>query len=70
MNIKISRILILLSTLLLTVGGTLCAQQFSKAEETQTIALSAEHYTITRDIERNVLCINLDAASLQTEVSP
>ena len=61
MNIKISRLLILLSTLLL-VGGTLCAQQYSKAEETQTIALSAEHCTITRDIERNVLCINLDAA--------
>ncbi len=62
MNIKISRLLIVLSTLLFAVGGTLCAQQFSKTDETQTIALSAEHCTITRDIERNVLCINLDAA--------
>ena len=61
MNIKISRLLILLSTLLL-VGGTLCAQQFSKAEETKTIALSAEHHTVTRDIARNILRIDLDVA--------
>ncbi len=61
MNIKISRLLILLSTLLL-VGGTLCAQQFSKAEETKTIALSAEYHTVTRDIARNILRIDLDVA--------
>lgn len=62
MNTQISRFLITLTTLLLTVGGSLCAQQFSQAEETETIALSAEHVTITRDVERNLLCINLDAA--------
>ncbi|WP_297172037.1 DUF3868 domain-containing protein [uncultured Porphyromonas sp.] len=62
MNIKISRLLILLTMLLGTIGGTLSAQQFSKAEETQTIALSADHCTITRDVDRNMLCINLDAA--------
>ena len=61
MNIKISRLLILLSTLRL-VGGTLCAQQFSKSGETQTIALSAEHHTISRDISRNILRIDLDVA--------
>lgn len=62
MNIKISRLLILFSTLLFAVGGTLCAQQFSKAEETQTIALSAQHHTVTRDINRNILHIDLDVA--------
>lgn len=62
MNIKISRLLILLSTLLFTVGGTLCAQQISKAEETQTIALSAEHCTVTRDMSRNILRIDLNVA--------
>lgn len=61
MNIKISHLLILLLTLLL-VGGTLCAQQFSKSGETQTIALSAEHHTISRDISRNILRIDLDVA--------
>lgn len=62
MNIKISRLLILFSTLLFTVGGTLCAQQFSKAEETQTIALAAEHCTVTRDLSSNILRINLNVA--------
>ena len=66
MNIKISRLLIVLSTLLFPVGGTLCAQQDSQAEETQTIALSSEHCIVTRDIERNQLRIELDAAPYVT----
>lgn len=66
MNIKISRLLILLSMLLFAVGGSLCAQQDSQAEETQTIALSAEHCVVTRDIERNQLRIELDVVPYVT----
>ena len=66
MNIKISRLLILLSTLLFTVGGTLCAQQLAKAEVTQTIALSSEHCKVTRDMNSNQLRIELDVAPYVT----
>ena len=66
MNIKISRLLILLSTLLFTVGGSLCAQQFSKAGETRTIAISAEHCVVTRNMDSNQLRIELDVAPYVT----